>query len=130
MQDKILTQAQLTKSFANMAKLRCRECQYHRKLTSTRNSGLIAPEDMTKEILPVVTIIFQVMATDVTEIAYALLSVPWAFIWYKPYGTQGSHTLLNGNPWLTFNVCALSATVTLLSAENLGSGFSQFHIPV
>ena len=78
-----------------MAKLKCCECQFHSKLTFTINSGLNPPEDMIKEVLPVIVIIFQVMAVDVHKTACALLSIIWALILYKPYGAQGSHTLLN-----------------------------------
>jgi len=55
----------------------------------------ILPEDVIKEVISFVVIIFQQTAADVHEIAFALLSFTRALIVYKPGGTQGSHTLLN-----------------------------------
>jgi type IV secretory pathway VirB6-like protein len=59
------------------------------------NSHFILPEDVIKEVLSFVVIIFQQTAADVHNIAYDLISVTWALILYTPGGTEGSHTLPN-----------------------------------
>ena len=59
------------------------------------NSHFIPPEDVIKQVLSFVVIIFQQTTADVHETAYALLSITCALILYTPGGTEGSHTLPN-----------------------------------